>query len=94
MQSSVSPDRQEDLATWSLLMLRLTFLGDVGTFAGRAGHALGALETWPDEAAEAAGTSGKKLLRWLAKAAAPQLDRLLPEAVYRAVANEVREEYA
>lgn len=93
LQSSVAPERQEDLAAWSMLMLRVLLLADVGGFAGRTGHALGALATWPDEAAEAAETSGKKLLRWITKHAAPALDRLLPEATYVAIANEARSDY-
>lgn len=82
---------QLDLETLSLLMLRLKFISDVGSYAKQVNHTVGELEFFADEAATAmrGSTSPKKLLSWLRRAGAERLERVFPRALYRELREEV-----
>lgn len=88
-QTRASFARQQELAMWSVMMLRLTLIGDVGVQASRAGDAVGAVETFPEEAAAEASTSYRKLKRWVSGRAKPTLERVLPWARYTQLYDEL-----
>lgn len=75
--------RQIVLAKWSVLMLRILFLSDMGHHAAKRGHKLQTLRDLPDKAAEATGTvSFSKLFGWLRSEARHMVDAALPEMEY------------
>lgn len=84
--SAVSPVRQIEMAQWSIVMLRLALIADLGVHAGSNGRdgpyadEVAVLQTLLDEAAEATGiVSLRKLLRWLGRHGVKRLDAALPE---------------
>jgi hypothetical protein len=75
--------RQEELATWSLLVARLLMISDV---ARNSSGELQGLESLPQRAAEASvNLSPRKLLRWIRSEAIASIDKELPESRYRAI---------
>lgn len=92
-ESLLSMERRIELAQWSLLMLRLSFITDLAGYAHRVGHALGAADGLLDEAALATGKPAPgPLRRWLEREARPRLDALLPEAEYQDLARALHRE--
>lgn len=98
----VSPERQLTLAKWSLLMLRLMFLSDMGRHAAQsqqgdeapavireAGQAVMTLETIADDAAEETGTDLGSLRTWVQDMGLRRLDEALPRSRYDAIRAEV-----
>lgn len=86
--------RQEELARWSLVMLRLTLLGDVGSYALAQGDAVGELANLPEEAAAAASTSYSHVRKWVSTHAMPLLNRVLSEQRYQSLCEEVHRDPA
>lgn len=83
---------QEDLARWSVLMERLTFLSDMGHHASQAGSAdryAAGVARLKDLAEEASATlsepSSAKLLSWIQRTGWRLVDRAFPRAHYEAL---------
>jgi len=75
--------RQADLTSWSLVMLRLTFIEDITNYAGRQNDPLGKVRSLTEQAALALDTfSLCALKKWLKTEAAPQLDARLSRNRY------------
>lgn len=80
-ESQIPAPRQIELAQWSLILLRLTFVADLAIHAGRTepGHPLAELADLLDDAAlEVEEIQPKKLLGWIAKRLSKRLDKALP----------------
>ena len=87
--------RQHVLTSWSLIMLRLTFIEDMTSYANQQGDPLGEVPSLTEQAALALGSfSLKALIKWLKSEASPQLDHYLPYARYRELANDLQSERA
>lgn len=85
--------RQSDLTAWSLIMLRLTFIDDMTTYARQQNDPLGKVQSLTEQAALALDTFNLHALsKWLKLKAAPQLDARLPIARYTELANELHAE--
>jgi len=92
LQAKVPMARQEELAAWSIVMLRLTFIADVAVHAANRDE-IEELATLPDEAAAHASTDLKKLMQWVGKQAKPRLERLLPRSRYVRLLTDAKAEY-
>lgn len=90
LQTDTSMERQNELAEWSILMLRLTFIADVGEHAKAAKHELGVLADFAEEAAGTASTNLSKLWRWIKNRAIPQLENVLSEKKYKRLLARVK----
>lgn len=91
-QTQASLERQEELAVWSLVMLRLTLVSDIGASAAEEGHEIQAIAPFAEEAAQSASTDLKKLLRWVAKTAAPILSTVLSWEKYSKIRGSIASE--
>lgn len=88
-QAATSLDRQIELATWWLLMLRLVFISDVAAHA-RQRDAFENLASLPEVAArETDGLSVKKLQRWIRTRGLDLINTYLPESRYKEIAREL-----
>lgn len=94
MQVASSTSRQEALAQWSLMMLRLCFVGDVASNAKEQGHELGEFADTPEEAAAEASTSLSKLRNWISRSLRPRLDKKLSWEKYSRIQGPLRQESA
>lgn len=82
--------RQSDLTSWSLVMLRLTFIEDITTYANQQGDPLGKVESLTEQAAVALDSfSLRALSKWLKSVAAPQLDARMSNARYAELAKDL-----
>jgi hypothetical protein len=83
-QTATSLDRQIELAKWSVLILRLTYISDIGEYAQRAGDGnIGALRDIAEEAALATEKPNlRKLEKWVRSNGMPKIDSILPESTY------------
>ena len=82
--------RQTLLTSWSLVMLRLTFIDDIISYAAQQDDPLGKVESLTEQAAIALDTFNlRNLSRWLKSAAIPQLDSFLSRSRYAELANEL-----
>lgn len=87
-----SLERQVDLASWSLLMSRLVFISDVGTYAVAAGDPVAKLQGIAEQAAAETEIPGKKRLwRWVKKVGLAMIDEVIPEGRYRQISTELRQ---
>jgi hypothetical protein len=85
--------RQSDLTSWSLVMLRLTFIDDIATYANQQNDPLGKVHDLTEQAALALDSFNLRALsKWLNKEAAPQLDARLSIARYAELANQLHVE--
>lgn len=85
--------RQSDLTSWSLVMLRLTFIDDITTYANQQNDPLGEVQKLTEQAALVLHSFNlRKLSRWLKTEAGPQLDARLPRTRYAELANELHAE--
>jgi hypothetical protein len=91
-EPAVALTRQVELAAWSLVMLRLTFVADVATNAAGADPEVAPLAGLPEQAAAAAGTDLSKLLRWTAREGRRLADAALPRARYQQLARRLHVE--
>jgi len=95
-ESPVPLARRVDLAKWSLIMMRLLFISDLGEYAGEAdyrghGNRIRRLSSLAERAAEATGDlSPRRLLQWVRREAAPQFDEALPADQYERLLTELR----
>lgn len=97
--SPIGLQRQVDLAKWSVVILRLMFLADVGAHAhATAGnekkrHRIHSLSGLAEQAAEATGDlSLSKLMRWLKREGIKSVDRAMSQAEYDHLAAELHTE--
>jgi len=91
LQTRAPMPRQDELMKWSIVMLRLTLIGDIGAQARWSGEPIGEAADFPEEAAAAASTSYRRLRTWVTGRALPTLDRVLPWSRYRQLHSELRE---
>lgn len=85
--------RQSDLTSWSLVMLRLTFIEDITTYAGQQNDPLGRVRSLTEQAALALDTFNLRTLKkWLKTEAIPQLDEKLSPARYAELATTLHKE--
>ena len=78
-QSATSLDRQAELVAWSLVMLRLTFVADMGSVAP-ADDPVSDLRSMAERAAEATETPDlHALLEWIRREGSAHFDRALPK---------------
>jgi hypothetical protein len=89
----ISIKRQIEIATWSVLMLRLLFISDVGEYARPSRARVARLRTLAEDAAMATSTIvPDKLLRWIRRTGLKRFDDAFPEEVYRRLASELHRE--
>jgi hypothetical protein len=82
--------RQVTLTSWSLIMLRLTFVEDVATHAAAQQDPFGSAQGLLNQAAEEVQDFNiRTLLRWIHAKALPLLDKRLPYKRYAALAAEL-----
>ncbi len=85
--------RQSDLTAWSLVMLRITFIEDITTYAGQQDDPLGKVESLTEQAALSMDTFNlRNLKKWLNNEAGPQLDARLPHARYAELATKLHKD--
>lgn len=88
--ASIQLSRHVELATWSLMMFRLTFLDDIIQHAAYQSDELGRVGDILNSAAEAVQTfSVGKLSRWIGKVLLPALDAKLSHKRYYILAREL-----
>lgn len=81
--SALPLGRQMDLARWSILMLRLAFLSDVGAHARSTHDRVRRAGNLVERAAEATGQlSFSRLMKWVRSEGKKQIDDALPVAEY------------
>ncbi len=86
-------ERQVALTSWSIIMLRLTFIDDIVTYAHQDNEQLGTVTGLLDQAVEAVTTFNiRRLLQWIKKTAVPTLDRQLDRQRYIELSNELHVE--
>jgi hypothetical protein len=91
-QSATSLDRQAELVAWSLVMLRLTFIADVGWLAPIEDDVSG-LSSIAEKAAEASDTPDLAvLLDWIRADGLTYFDRCLPKQRVKALRAELHRE--
>lgn len=82
-----SLERQQELATWSLLMSRLLVISDIATHSGGA---LDSLITLPQEAALASeNLTIRKLNKWIKDEGLKKINSAMPENHYRDLMREI-----
>jgi hypothetical protein len=86
--------RQMDLARWSVVMLRLTFLSDVAEHAVGTKNPIRAARDLPEQAARATQSlSFRKLMRWVERGEGRRiLDRALTQRAYERLSERVHRE--
>ncbi len=95
IEGAVPLARQVALAQWSVIMMRVIFISDVGAYARSHDRKMAKLANFADLAAEgAASLSPKRLLTWLKRHGSKLVDEALSESRYEKLAVKVREEAA
>lgn len=85
--AAASLKRQQELASWSLLMFRLVFISDIAAHAALRRDALAELESMAEVAAqETEVPSLRKLQSWVRGKGLDWFDRVLPQSRYQALA--------
>ena len=93
--SAVPLGRQVDLARWSIVMLKLTFLADVGEHARDTSDRVRVTRDLLERAAEATGElSFRQLMRWVRGEGRRILDAALPEDEYERRSRELHKDDA
>jgi len=87
--SNIALPRQVELAQWSIVMLRLTFISDMGRYAKPHGDVVGALDGFADRAAEHTDLSLPELLAWLDGSGRKWANKGLPDKHYRHLAEQL-----
>lgn len=87
--------RQIELAQWSILMLRLTVLSDLGWHATDEGHPVKSLSDLDEAAAvETRELSFRKLLRWINTTGKARVHKALSEEEYERLSHELHRDSA
>lgn len=90
---ATSLSRQSDLTAWSLVMLRVTFIEDITTYAGQQSDPLGKVGSLTEQAALSMDTFNlRNLKEWLKNKAGPQLDARLSQARYAELATKLHKD--
>jgi len=85
--------RQSDLTAWSLVMLRVTFIDDITTYAGQQNDPLGKVDSLTEQAALSMDTFNlRNLKKWLKNEASPQLDKRLSQTRYAELATKLHKD--
>ena len=93
VESAASLSRQVALAQWSVIMLRVIFISDVGAYARSHDRKMAKLANFADQAAEGAKElSPKRLLTWLKRHGIKLVDEALTESRYEKLAAQVKRE--
>jgi hypothetical protein len=88
--TATSLDRQVDLAQWSILMLRILFISDVGRHAEGQGDGVGRLADFAEQAAEESRTvAARTLARWVKGKGLAAIDAVFPYERYVTLATEL-----
>jgi hypothetical protein len=95
VETSLPIARQIELAQWSVLMLRLTVLSDLGSYAAEEGHGVRTLADLAECAAlETGELSFRKLFRWIKATGKERVGKALPEDEYERLWGEVHRDDA
>jgi hypothetical protein len=87
----MSITRQIELAKWSLLMLRLTFVSDIGHHADGSSEPVARLAGFAEQAAvESNALNPAQLLRWIGRVGTRLFDSALPEKTYERLVAKMR----
>jgi len=90
---AINLSRQSDLTAWSLVMLRITFIEDITTYAGQQNDPLGKVGSLTNQAALSMDTFNlRNLKKWLKKEAIPQLDARLSHDRYTELATKLHQD--
>ncbi|MEZ4293575.1 MAG: hypothetical protein R3B70_01265 [Polyangiaceae bacterium] len=90
VELSISIARQVELAKWALMMLRLTFVSDVGHHASSSKEPIRKLADLPEEAAaDTNALSASKLRLWIKRNGVKRFDAALPESRYERLSSEL-----
>lgn len=90
---AIQLSRQILLTSWSLIMLRLTFIEDIVDYARQQDDPLGKVQSLTEQAALSLNNfSLRSLAKWLKTEAIPQLDARLSKSRYVELANELHSE--
>lgn len=85
-------DRQLEIVQWSIAMLRLSLVSDIGYHGQSISDEVGSLASLAEEAAAATqAVKLKKLLSWIRKTALPRFDGVLGYARYKQLARELHQ---
>ena len=85
--------RQSDLTAWSLVMLRVTFIEDITTYAAQQNDPLGKVDSLTEQAALSMDTFNlRNLKKWLKNEAVPQLDARLSQTRYAELATKLHKD--
>lgn len=85
--------RQIELAKWALIMLRLTFVSDIGHHAPATERSVSKLSGILDAAAlECGSLSASQLLRWVKREGKRRIEAALSERTYERLRAEIRSE--
>lgn len=86
----VSLARQVELAQWSLVMLRLCFISDMGAYVKPFADPVGKLDGFVETAAEESGELAlKPLVKWLKNGGRSRAQKALPFKRYRELATQL-----
>lgn len=92
--TSGSIKRQIELASWSLLMFRLTFISDLGIHSRESSDSIAELSGIAEEAAlDTEIPSKRKLLAWINKKGKQMLENAMPEQRYKNIAERVGKQH-
>ncbi|NNM82637.1 MAG: hypothetical protein HKL98_08585 [Burkholderiales bacterium] len=84
--------RQVDLAEWSLLMLRLTFISDIGVHSRGSSESVESLKEIAEQAAfDTEIPNKRKLIAWIKKKGNLYLEDAMPESRYRAITARLKD---
>lgn len=85
-------ERQLEIVQWSIAMLRLSLVSDIGYHGRCQNDDVGSLDSLAEEAAAATEVLDlRKLLRWIEKTALPRFDGVLGYARYKKLARELHQ---
>jgi len=88
--NSLPLTRKVELARWSIIMLRLTFIADVASHAAESEHPIARLSNIVDGAADAVNTfNTRRLLGWTKRVALKEINKVLPRSQYMELAREL-----
>lgn len=85
-----SLERQVELAGWSLLMFRLTFISDLGVHSQGKPDSIESLREIAEQAAlDTEIPNKRKLLAWIKKKGKPMLEQVMPESRYKEITGKL-----
>ena len=88
----VTLPRQVELAQWSIVMLRLCFVSDMGSYARPHDDVVGGLDAFVERAAEQSDLSLASLMAWLRGPGLTRANKALPLARYQKLAKQLHKD--